>query len=224
MKKIVFLLFVTASIMAQDWANLSRFAEENKKINVNENSESRVVFMGNSITEGWIKSDPDFFKKNNFVNRGISGQTTPQMLLRFRQDVINLKPAAVVILAGTNDLAGNTGPTTIEAIEGNLISMCELAKLNGIKVILCSILPAYDYWWNPGVFPTEKIITINSWIKSYATENNFGFVDYFSATADAEKALDKRYSGDGIHPNEVGYSVMKKLVLSEISKVLNTKN
>lgn len=220
--KTYFLFFIifTVIINAQDWANLSRFAEENKKVILSVSSENKVVFMGNSITEGWIKADPEFFTKNNFINRGISGQTTPQMLLRFRQDVINLKPAAVVILAGTNDLAGNTGPTSIDAIQGNIMSMCELATQNNIKVILCSILPAYDYPWKPGIFPTEKILQINLWMKTYAEKNNYYYVDYFSAMADSQNALDKRYSYDGIHPNDAGYNVMKPLVQTEISKAL----
>jgi len=219
---IVFLLFATA-VFAQDWANLSRFEKENRLLSEMKNSVNRVVFMGNSITEGWIGIDPEFFSKNNFVNRGISGQTTPQMLLRFRQDVINLNPVAVVILAGTNDLAGNTGPTSLETIEGNISSMCELAKMNNIQVVLCSILPAYDYPWKWGVYPTEKIMTINQWMKEYAAKNNFVFVDFFTPLADERNGLDKKYSEDGVHPNQLGYSVMKPLVEEAISKCFSNK-
>lgn len=211
---------ITISCYAQDWANLSRYEKENEILMQSSESSDRVVFMGNSITEGWIKVDPNFFKDNNFVNRGISGQTTPQMLIRFRQDVINLKPKAVVILAGTNDLAGNTGPSSVEKIEGNIKSMCELAKSNNIKVILCSILPAYDYPWRAGIYPTEKILEINKWMKEYTNENNFSFVDYFTQLADENNALNKKYSGDGVHPNEVGYSIMKPIVLKAITEAL----
>jgi len=216
----LFFLILSTAVSAQDWANLSRFTEENKSIDIMKNSNTRIVFLGNSITEGWIKTDPDFFSNNNYINRGISGQTTPQMLLRFRQDVINLNPAAVVILAGTNDIAGNTGITTVQAIEGNIISMCELAVANNIQVILCSILPAYDYPWKPGIYPTEKIIEINSWMKSFALQKGFYFVDYFSALADSENKLYKKYSRDGVHPNLEGYLVMKPLVETEIFKAI----
>src|SRR5262249_2058195 len=162
------------------------------------------VFMGNSITEGWFKADPEFFKGKSYVGRGISGQTTPQMLVRFRQDVINLKPFAVVILAGTNDIAGNTGPATLEEIFGNIASMAELASSNKIKVILSSILPVFDYPWKPGLQPAEKIVSLNQMIKNYATKNGHIYLDYFSAMADERHGLKKELGDDGVHPNMAG--------------------
>jgi len=223
MKNVSTFYLLATAVFAQDWANLSRFENENKLLSEAGNSGNRVVFMGNSITEGWIRTDPEFFSINNFVNRGISGQTTPQMLLRFRQDVINLNPVAVVILAGTNDLAGNTGTTSLETIEGNITSMCELAKMNNIQVVLCSILPAYDYPWKWGVYPTEKIMTINKWMREYAAKNSFVFLDFFTPLADERNGLSIKYSEDGVHPNQLGYSVMKPLVEEAIAKCFQNK-
>ena len=150
---------------SQDWANLARYKDDNTKLGLPKPGEKRVVFMGNSITEGWGNLNPDFFKGKPYVNRGISGQTTPQMLVRFRPDVINLKPAVVVILAGTNDIAGNTGPSTLEMIADNIYSMAEMAKANGIKVVICSVIPAFDYPWKPGLEPAEKIASLNEMLK-----------------------------------------------------------
>ena len=175
MKKLKFIVALlllsvlsTQFSFAQDWANLQRFRAENANQVLPTPNEKRVVFMGNSITEGWVNIHPQFFAGKFYLNRGISGQTTPQMLLRFRADVIKLKPKVVVILAGTNDIAGNTGPSTLEMIEDNIISMAQLAKANDIKVILCSVLPVYDYPWKPGLEPAGKIIALNKLIKSYA--------------------------------------------------------
>ncbi len=204
----------------RDWPNLKRFADDDKNLAMAASKEHRVVFMGNSITEGWGRLDPDFFAGKPYVNRGISGQTTPQMLLRFRQDVINLKPAVVVILAGTNDIAGNTGPATLEQIIANIISMCELAKANKIHVVLSSILPAFDYPWRPGQEPAEKIVTLNSMVKDYAAKNGFVYLDYFSAMVDARKGLPKELSGDGVHPNLAGYKIMEPLVEKAIAQAL----
>jgi len=154
---IILLSVLTAQFsFAQDWPNLQRFRAENANQVLPTPNEKRVVFMGNSITEGWVNIHPQFFAGKFYLNRGISGQTTPQMLLRFRADVIKLKPKVVVILAGTNDIAGNTGPSTLEMIEDNIISMAQLAKANDIKVILCSVLPVYDYPWKPGLEPAGK--------------------------------------------------------------------
>jgi len=169
---------------AQDWANLNRFKDTNMALGLLKPDEERVVFMGNSITEGWINTCPEFFADRLYINRGIAGQTTPQMLIRFRQDVINLKPKVVVILAGTNDIAENTGPSTLEMIMDNIKSMAELAKANGIKVILCSVLPVYDYPWNPGLNPVEKISSLNKMIQTYAEENGLLYLDYYSAMVD----------------------------------------
>jgi lysophospholipase L1-like esterase len=209
--------------MAQDWANTSRFKDENAKLPAPSKGESRVVFMGNSITEGWIRTRPDFFAGKPYVNRGISGQTTPQMLVRFRPDVINLKPALVVILAGTNDIAGNTGPSTLEMIMDNLISMAELAKANKIKVVLSSVLPAFDYPWKTGLEPAEKIVKLNAMIKNYAKKNGIVYLDYFSSMADQRNGLKKEFTNDGVHPTEAGYKIMEPLVEEAIKKALGKK-
>ena len=216
-------LFMAGSSSAQDWANTSRFKDENTKLAAPSSGEKRVIFMGNSITEGWINTDPDFFAGKSYVNRGISGQTTPQMLVRFRPDVINLKPAVVVILAGTNDIAGNSGPSTLEMIMDNLISMAELAKANKIKVVLSSVLPVFDYPWKPGLEPAPKIVKLNEMIKNYAQMNHIVYLDYFSSTVDERKGLKKEYSSDGVHPNLAGYRIMEPLAEAAIKKALAKK-
>lgn len=207
----------------QDWANLKRFQEENKKLGKQtpENYVPRIVFMGNSITEGWLTHSPEFFQNKSYVNRGISGQTTPQMLLRFRQDVVQLEPNVVVILAGTNDIAGNTGPSTLEMIQNNIASMCEIAESNGIDVLLCSVLPAYDYPWRPGLQPAEKIKKLNQWIKDYAALNEWVYIDYYSAMVDEKGGLPSKYSEDGVHPNRAGYAVMEGILKEALSIYLN---
>ncbi len=182
-------MLLSEGTLAQDWANLKRFKDENAKLVAPVYGEIRVVFMGNSITEGWVNLLPEFFEGKPYINRGISGQTTPQMLIRFRPDVINLNPAIVVILAGTNDIAGNTGPSTLETIADNIFSMAELAKANGIKVVLCSVLPAIDFPWKPGLEPAEKIVALNEMIKAYADKNGIVYLDYFSAMANKQKGL-----------------------------------
>jgi lysophospholipase L1-like esterase len=179
--------------------------------------------MGNSITEGWINNRPEFFTGKSYVNRGISGQTTPQMLVRFRPDVINLKPAVVIILAGTNDIAGNTGPSTLEMILDNLISMAELAKAKKIKVVLSSVLPVFDYPWKPGLNPADKIIALNLMIKNYADKNGIIYVDYFTPMVDDRKGLKKELSGDGVHPNADGYKIMEPIAEEAIKKALGKK-
>ncbi len=204
----------------QDWPNLERFKKENMKLGVPKKGEKRVVFMGNSITQSWLDHSPEFFKKNSYINRGISGQTTPQMLLRFRADVIELDPNVVVILAGTNDIAGNTGPITLEQILGNMISMVELAKANNIKVVLSSVLPAHDYAWRPGLHPDRKIPELNRMLKAYANEANITYLDYFTAMADDRNGLPKKLSQDGVHPTREGYLLMEPLVRSAIEKAL----
>jgi lysophospholipase L1-like esterase len=166
---------------------------------------------------------PEFFAGKPYIDRGISGQTTPQMLIRFRPDVIDLKPSAVVLLAGINDIAGNTGPSTLEMIESNIAGMAEMAKANGIKVILCSVLPAYDFPWRPGMEPAEKVVELNAWIKSYAATHDCMYVDYFSSMADERKGLKAEYTYDGVHPNKAGYQVMEPLVEEAITKALKRK-
>lgn len=213
-------LLNTKTISAQDWANLNRFKKENTKLATPAENENRIVFMGNSITESWSKFDTLFFKENTYINRGISGQTTPQMLLRFKADVINLNPKAVVILAGTNDLAENTGPTSFEMIMDNIISMVQLANANDIKVVLSSVLPAYDYPWRKGLHPNKKIPALNKLIKKYADENNIIYLDYFSAMVDDKNGLIDDFTYDGVHPNKKGYQVMKPLVMDAIAKTL----
>ena len=205
---------------AQDWPNLNRYKNDNLKLGLPQKGENRVVFMGNSITDFWISNFPEYFSSNNYIDRGISGQTTPQMLVRFRADVINLKPAVVTILAGTNDIAGNTGPSTLEMIADNIFSMAELAKANGIKVILCSVLPAFDYPWKPGLEPAPKIVELNKMIKAYADKNDCIYLDYFSAMVDERLGMKKEYSEDGVHPNKAGYEVMMPLCDAAIRSAL----
>ncbi|MEO9892660.1 SGNH/GDSL hydrolase family protein [Aurantibacter sp.] len=220
---LTFVLLLGLTVTAQskeDWPNLKQFQEKNMKVGEPSIYENRVVFMGNSITIGWINNRPEFFKDKPFVNRGISGQTTPQMLLRFRQDVIDLKPKVVVILAGTNDIAGNTGPMTLEQILDNIKSMAEVSEANNIKVILSSVLPAYDYPWRPGLKPNEKIPALNKMIKTYAEEAGHIYLDYFTAMADERNGLPKKYAHDEVHPTPEGYAVMEPLVEKAIAEAL----
>ncbi|HBG57135.1 MAG TPA: acylhydrolase [Porphyromonadaceae bacterium] len=205
---------------AQDWANLTRFREDNEKLGPARRCEDRVVFMGNSITQGWIDQVPGFFAGRPYINRGISGQTTPQMLLRFRQDVVRLWPKVVVILAGTNDIAGNKGPSTLEMIEDNIHSMAELAQAHGIQVVLCSVLPAYDYPWRTGLEPAPKIVELNKRLKQYADTHEAVYCDFFSAMADERNGLPQELSGDGVHPNKAGYAIMAPIVENAIARAL----
>lgn len=209
------------SRIKDDWPNLNRYREANEKLGLPSASEKRVVFMGNSIIDGWIRISPEFFEGKSYIDRGISGQTTPQMLVRFRADVVNLKPKVVVILAGTNDIAGNTGPSTLEMIEDNLASMSELGKVNGIKVILSSVLPVYDYPWKPGIEPAEKIVALNKWIKAYALKNGIIYLDYYSSMVNDRKGMKAAFSDDGVHPNKAGYKVMEVLAEKVIANALS---
>lgn len=218
---ILLILFSIHFSYGQDWPNLNRYKDENSKLSIlNSKENNRIVFMGNSITEGWLSKRPDFFRTKNYINRGISGQTTPQMLLRFRQDVIDLKPAIVVILAGINDIAQNTGPYSVNATSGNIFSMCQLAKQNNIKVIICSVLPAIDFPWRPGLDPAQKVIDLNNILKSYALKNKLGYVDYFSAMANEKMGLKEELGTDGVHPNAAGYAIMEPILEKTISKIL----
>jgi lysophospholipase L1-like esterase len=218
------LMLFPAFTQAQDWPNLGRYKDANAKVGLPAANEDRVVFMGNSITDGWINAVPEYFAGRAYIDRGISGQTTPQMLIRFRQDVIDLKPKVVVILAGTNDIAGNTGPSTLEMIEDNLESMAVLAKAAGIQVILSSVLPVYDYPWKPGLQPAEKIITLNKWIKNYAMQNDCFYLDYFPSVVDDRNGMKAEYSKDGVHPNAAGYKVMGALADKVIATALQKAN
>lgn len=205
----------------QDWANLSRYREENAKVAPPAPGEMRVVFMGDSITDGWGRQYGKFFPGKPFVNRGISGQTTPQMLVRFRPDVIALQPKAVVILAGTNDIAGNTGPETLEDIEGNLASMAQLAQANGIRVVLASVMPVCDYIQPQTTWrPPNKIVALNAWIKDYCARNGLVYLDYYSAMLDDKNMLKKELTYDGLHPNDAGYEVMGPLAMRAIEQAL----
>ena len=219
-------ILIFSSIYSQenkdDWPNLNRYQSDNENIKKIKNKTPRVVFIGNSITEGWDWHYPQFFKNNkNYINRGISGQTTPQMLVRFRQDVIDLDPDIVVILAGINDIAENTGPSTVKSITDNIISMSEIAMSNDIKVILSSILPASDFPWRPEILPPYKILKINSSLQNYALKNNIVYLDYFSEMFDGKNGLIKEYGADTVHPNKPGYLVMSKLVKEAIAKSLS---
>jgi lysophospholipase L1-like esterase len=233
MKKILAVLPASALVLIsfatarpnQDWGNLNRYAQENKTLPDPGPTERRVVFMGDSITEAWVERDPSFFEGRPYLGRGISGQTTPQMLLRFRQDVIDLRPKAVVILAGTNDIAQNTGPITHEQILANIISMAELAKAHGIRVLLCSVLPANYFGWRPQIEAKGQIPALNLLIRGYAEKSGIIYVDYYSAMADEKKGMrdglcDEK---DGVHPNLAGYKVMEPLVEKAIAEALKGK-
>ena len=213
-------IFMMNSLNAQDWPNFKEFQEANARLPQVKQNEKRVVFMGNSITIGWLQTHPDFFKNKPYVNRGISGQTTPQMLVRFRADVVDLDAAAVVLLAGTNDIAGNTGPVTLEMILDNIKSITEIAQANDIKVILCSVLPAFDYPWRPGLAPNVKIPKLNKMIKRYAEESGAYYLDYFTALEDGNNGMIKEYTTDGVHLTLEGYQVMEPLVENALQKVL----
>ncbi|MBC8164875.1 MAG: SGNH/GDSL hydrolase family protein [Bryobacteraceae bacterium] len=206
----------------QDWPNLERYRSHNEALGPPASGEQRVVFLGDSITDGWGRKNNDFFPGKPYVNRGISGQTTPQMLIRFRPDVIDLKPVLVVILAGTNDLAGNTGPVTIQTIEGNLQSMAELATANNIKVVMSSVMPVCDYHrMQTDRRPPAKIIALNEWIKNYAAKKGHVYLDYYTPMLDEAGMLRKEITNDGLHPNEAGYALMAPLVQKAIDQVLS---
>jgi acyl-CoA thioesterase-1 len=202
-----------------DSANVAKYHDANIHLAPPAAGEKRVVFFGDSITEAWA-GDPNFFPGKSYIGRGISGQTTVQMLIRFQDDVINLHPAVVVILAGTNDIAENNGPITLEAIEANLETMAKLAQANGIKPILCSVLPAFDYPWHPGLHPDQKIPELNRLIEAYCAQNHVVYLDYFPALVDARHGMRPELSKDGVHPNSTGYAVMVPLAEKAISKAL----
>jgi acyl-CoA thioesterase-1 len=213
--------------MYTDWAFLAKFRESDASLPPAQPDETRVVFMGDSITEGWgmkaTATSPargEFFPGKPYINRGISGQTTPQMLIRFRQDVILLKPKVVVLLAGTNDIAENTGKESLEEIEGNISSMAELARANGIRMVLCSVLPASEFSWHKGLEPAPKIKALNVWMKNYAAKNALVYVDYYTPMANAEGGLKAELSPDGVHPNKAGYDLMAPLAEAAIAEAL----
>jgi lysophospholipase L1-like esterase len=206
-----------------DWANLAKYRDANAALPPPAAGEDRVVFMGNSITESWTPYFPSMFSGKPYIDRGISGQTTPQMLVRFRADVIALHPRVVVILGGTNDIAGNTGPSTLEMIEDNLASMAELARANGIAVVMSSVLPVRDYPWKRGLQPAPKIMALNAWMKDYAASHGDIYVDYHAAMSDPDGGMRSELSPDGVHPNEAGYSIMARLVEQAIGDALRAR-
>jgi lysophospholipase L1-like esterase len=216
------------TVNAQDWANLNYYRKANTKLENPSENEDRIVFMGNSITEFWKNVHPDFFVGKTYVNRGIGGQTTSQMLLRFRADVVNLHPKVVVFLGGTNDIAGNTGNVSLDMIEDNIFSMMELAKTNDIAVVLCSVLPVFDYPWSPGKEPAEKIIELNNALKFYAETHDITFVDFHRPMKDERNGLRLELGEDGVHPNVAGYLIMEPLVeaaiAAELQKIRNKQN
>jgi len=205
-----------------DWPQLDRYRAENAALAVPAAGEQRVVFYGDSITDGWGRrpGTGTFFPGKPYVNRGISGQTTPQMVVRFQQDVVHLQPAVVVILAGTNDVAGNTGPSTPEMTEDNFAAMAAIARQNGIKVVLASITPAYAYPWKPSVQPVPAIHEINQWLKDYSAREHFVYLDYYSALVDDKGGMRPGLSFDGVHPNAAGYAIMAPLAEAAIAQAL----
>ena len=206
--------------LRNDWAGLERYRAANAALPAPAAGEARVVFLGNSITDGWARHFPTMFPGKPYVGRGISGQTTPQMLVRFRQDVVALRPQVVVLLGGTNDIAGNTGPSSLEMIEDNIMSMTEIAKANGIRVVLSSVLPVFDYAWKPGLTPAPKIVALNAWMKAYAARAGAEYLDYHSVMADERQGLRADLSNDGVHPTEAGYRVMAPLADAAIADAL----
>jgi lysophospholipase L1-like esterase len=199
-----------------DWAFLGRYRDANASLKPDA---SRIVFMGDSITEGWAK-EPSFTGSAHFVGRGVSGQTTQQMLVRFRADVIDLTPALVHIMAGTNDVAGNNGPESDTEIEEAISSMVELALVHHIKVLLASIPPAADFAWRPGLQPTPRIRRLNAWLKSYAGHTGIGYVDYWPALAEDDGSMKSSYSSDGVHPNAEGYKAMLPITRAAVDSAL----
>lgn len=224
--------FAEADKKLSDWAELKRYDDANAKIAPPKKAENRVIFIGDSITDIWDENGfGGFFSGKPYINRGIGGQTTPQMLLRFQADVINLKPKAVVILAGTNDISGNTGPMTLEQTADNITSMAELATANGIKVVLSSVIPVSDtVRKNDGSFyiqtksrPPAKISAMNDWLKSYAAKNGYTYLDYYSAMVDDRGFVKDGITFDGLHPSKEGYAIMNPLVEAAIQKALKSK-
>ena len=209
---------------AMEFAAIDHYAAANRELPPPAPGESRVVFIGDSITQSWGDFQRDYFTRKDRINRGISGQITSQMLLRFRQDVIALKPAAVHILAGTNDLAGNQGPMPLEAIEANIASMADLARANGIAVVVGSVLPTTDYPWRPGLNPGPKIVALNDWVKAYVRSHGGVYVDYYAAMTDGALGMRPALAQDGVHPTLAGYQVMLPLAEAGIAAALGHTN
>lgn len=221
----ILLLAITANAQKTDqlhldWANIKRYEQANSQVSPPVKGKKSVVYMGDSITDFWISTDSAFFAGKPYFDRGISGQTTGQMLVRFREDVINLNPAVVVILGGINDIAENNGPSKLDDVFGNLVSMAELAKANHIKVVLSSVMPAFAFPWRPAIDPVPKIRELNAKIKAYADQNHIPYLDYFTAMADDRRGLPSTLSKDGVHPTLAGYQVMEPLAEQAIEKAL----
>ena len=212
-------------LLHNDWAYLERYAAANQRLPAPTPGRPRVVIIGNSITEGWVNSDSTFFRGNTYeyIGRGISGQTTGQMLVRFRANVVDLRPAVVVILGGTNDVAGNSGPYNPQTTLSNIMTMCELAQAHGIRVVLGSVAPAADFWWHKGLNPAPKILALNQQIKAYADRQHFGYYDMHTALKDEQNGLKKAYGEDGVHPNLAGYKVMEPLLNQAVAAALKRK-
>ncbi|MEG2675276.1 MAG: SGNH/GDSL hydrolase family protein [Muribaculaceae bacterium] len=226
---IISIIAMCATLSAQDWPNLNRFRDANSKLPPPTATENRVVFLGNSIFEQWNIVQHEFWTSSR-ICRGISGQTTGQMLIRVKQDVVDLQPKIVVILGGTNDIAGNQGPASLKMIQDNLSSIAEVATANNIKVIMCAVLPTSQYWWAPNVKPKTSIVMLNQWIEGYARSKGYGFVDYYSPLVDENQGLKASYMGirvdgtglpDTVHPNKNGYLVMGPPTEAAINKILN---
>jgi lysophospholipase L1-like esterase len=213
------------AVFTDDYGQLARYREANATLAAPAAGENRVVFFGDSITDIWKLADS--FPGKPYVNRGIGGQTTPQMLVRFRQDVIDLHPKVVVILAGTNDIAGNTGPMRNEDIEANLASMADLARVHGIRVVFSSLLPVHNYTERSKDFfaqrPPARILQLNDWLKKYCAENQIVYLDYFSALVDDKGLMKKDLADDGLHPNAAGFKVMAPLAEAAIAKAEQSK-
>ena len=217
------LAFSSVGVKAQDWANLERYSAMNEELEMPTKNENRVVFMGNSIFDKWLTRDSMFWQDKPYIDRGISGQVTSQMLVRFRPDVIDLHPEVVVILAGTNDIAQNQGEVSLEHIAGNIFSMIELAQQNDIKVVLLSVLPAVKYNWRKEIKPADKIIALNVLLKAYADEHKITYVDCYTPMVNDNKGMKKELSPDGVHPNYTGYQLMGAKVDDAINKTLKKK-
>lgn len=206
-------------VITRDYAQFNRYEEANTMLAA-QPDQGRVVIMGDSITDNWARMRPGFFATNGIIGRGISGQTTPQMLLRFRRDVIENGAVAVAILAGTNDIAGNNGPTPLQEIVDNIASMCDLATANGIRPIICSVLPAHRYPWSPEMRPDIYIPQLNELLKKLAADKGYTYIDFFAAMVDSkpenENGLPRRLAGDGVHPTNAGYEIMERILLENL--------
>ncbi|MHB8208928.1 MAG: SGNH/GDSL hydrolase family protein [Mucilaginibacter sp.] len=217
---IIILSTITAKAQNADWANIKKYEDANSKVPSPQKNEKRIVYMGDSLTDLWMTLDSSFFVGKPYFNRGISGQTTGQMLVRFREDVINLKPTVVVILAGVNDIAENNGPSKLEDVFGNIVSMAELAKANHIKVVLSSVLPALTIPWRQTINAAPKVKELNEMLKAYADKNHIVYIDYFTAMVDDRGGLPLKFSKDGVHPTLEGYKVMEPLAEKAINEAL----